>query len=295
MDMPISYGTQEFINYFNMQPSEVKGRANTDTEFHKRYLYNKLYSTLKFNIPTQWDLNFFRFWLFNYGSIAVIYTREYGWIIQPYSIQKLNLYYNPQIITVYNQFLPEVKTGVIGINAGIIKVLDDYFGLDDIVTRYAVQLAQVDKDININLMNSNVTALFEAENKKQADEIKEAYGQATTGKPLVIVNRDVTAGRSLNAIMPDVSKNYIVDKLLMARRGIINAYLTEIGIRNANYEKKERMNSQEITQNEDETSSIISVIYDNIKSGMRKVNKISGLNLSVELRYDYEEDTSWDE
>ena len=51
MDAPIMYQQQELINYFNLQPSEVKGRANTATDFHKRYLYTKIYSTPKFTIP----------------------------------------------------------------------------------------------------------------------------------------------------------------------------------------------------------------------------------------------------
>ena len=74
MDTPIMYQQQELINYFNLQPSEVKGQANTATDFHKRYLYTKVYSTLKLTIPENWDMDFFRFWLFRYGSIAVIYT-----------------------------------------------------------------------------------------------------------------------------------------------------------------------------------------------------------------------------
>lgn len=297
MNSPIMFGQQQLINYFNMQPNEVKGKANEGTEFHKRYLYSKIYSTLEFTLPDSWDLNFFRFWLFHYGSISVIYTREFGWVAQPYSVNELNLYYNPKKITVYNQFITTPKTGIIGVNAGIIKLMDDYFGLDDIVTRYAVQLAQIDRSINVNLMNCNVTVLFEADSKKQADEIKEAYGNATEGKPLVVVNKDVLQGKTLNTLLPNISGNYITDKLLAARRSIINAFLTEIGIRNANYEKKERLNSQEVSENNDETKAIISVIYDNISASMQKINTISNLNLAVKMRYDYSEEVleDWQE
>lgn len=289
MDAPIMYQQQELINYFNMQPSEVKGRSNTATEFHKRYLYTKVYSALKFTIPKSWDMNFFRFWLFRYGSIGVIYTNEFGWVAQPYSVDELQLYYNPRKITVYNQFFKKPKTGIIGINAGIIRIMDDYFGLDDIVTKYAEMLAQIDRSINVNLMNCNVTAFFEAESKKQADEVKEAYGSATTGKPLVVVNKDVMNGKQITTLLPNVGNNYIVDKLLTARRSIINAFLTEIGIRNANYEKKERLNSAEVEENNDETKAIITVIYENVKKCMETINAFSGLNLDVELRYDYTE------
>ena len=297
MDTPIMYQQQELINYFNLQPSEVKARANTETEFQKRFLYTKVYSTLKFTIPENWDMNFFRFWLFRFGSIGVIYTKEFGWIAQPYSVNELQLYYNPRKITVYNQFIKKPKTGIIGINAGIIRLMDDYFGLDDIVTRYAEKLAQIERAININLMNCNVTAFFEAENKKQAEELKEAYGEATTGKPLVVVNKDVLKGKQITTLMQNVGNNYIVDKLLSARRSIINAFLTEIGIRNANYEKKERLNSMEVEENNDETKAIITVIYENVKQCMETINTFSGLNLDVELRYNYtdEEGATWQE
>lgn len=298
MDAPIMYQQQELINYFNLQPSEVKGRANTATEFHKRYLYTKVYSTLKLTIPESWDMNFFRFWLFRYGSIAVIYTNEFGWVAQPYSVDELQLYYNPRKITVYNQFIKKPKTGIIGINAGIIRIMDDYYGLDDIVTKYAEMLAQIDRSINVNLMNCNVTAFFEADSKKQAEEVKEAYGDATTGKPLVVVNKEVMNGKQITTLLPNVGNNYIVDKLLTARRSIINAFLTEIGIRNANYEKKERLNSAEVEENNDETKAIITVIYENVKKCMETINAFSGLGLDVELRYDYnerEESEEWQE
>lgn len=296
MDAPIMYQQQELINYFNLQPSEVKGVYNEATQYYKRYLYSKVYSTLQLTIPDSWDLNYFRFWLFHYGSISVIYTREYGWVAQPYSITELNLYYNPRKITVYNQFIKKPKTGIIGINAGIIKVMDDYYGLDDIVTRYAVQIAQIDKAINVNLMNCNVTAMFEADTKKQADEIKEAYTQATQGKPLVVLNKEVMNGKSITTLLPSAGSNYIVDKLLQARRSIMNAFLTEIGIRNANYEKRERLNSQEVEENNDETRAIISIIFDNIKECMERINKFSGLGLDVEMRYSYsEEGETWEE
>ena len=287
MSDPITYVNQSYIDYWNMQPSQVKARANAGTSYHKRFLYQKIYSTLRFKLPENWDLNYFRFWLFNYGSISVIYTREFGWICQPYSVTDLNLYYQPKQILVYNQHIKSPKTGVIGINAGIIKILDDYYGLDDIVTRYAEQLSQIDRSINVNLMNCNVTAMFEAETKKQADEVKEAYGKATTGEPLVVISKDVMKGKNITTLIPNVGNNYIVDKLLNARRTIINAFLTEIGIKNANYDKKERLNSQEVEQNTDETSAIISVIFDNIKDCMGKINKISDLNLDVEKRYTY--------
>ena len=96
-------------------------------------------------------------------------------------------------------------------------------------------------------------------------------------------------GKQITTILPNVGNNYIVAKLLTPRSCIINAFLTEIGIRNANYEKKERLNSAEVDENNDETKAIITVIYENVKKCMETISTFSGLNLDVELRYDYTE------
>ena len=288
--MPIMFDQDMLLNHFNIQPSVVKGRANAGVEFYKRLLYTKIYSTLEFTLPETWKKNYFRFWLFHVGSIGVIYTNEFCWVAQPYSIIQLELYYNPKIIQVYNQFITTPKIGAVGVNAGIIKCMDDFFGLDDIVTRYATDLAQCDRSIEVNLMNSNVTAFFKAKNKKDADAVKEAYAKATTGEPFVVINKEVMDEESIETLLPNMKNNFIVNDLLQARRGIINAFLTEIGIRNANYDKRERLNSQEVSENNDETSAVISVIYDNIKKSMDEVNEISGLNMGVKMHYDYTEE-----
>ena len=288
--MPIMFDQDMLLNHFNIQPSVVKGRANAGVEFYKRLLYTKIYSTLEFTLPETWKKNYFRFWLFHVGSIGVIYTNEFGWVAQPYSIIQLDLYYNPKIIQVYNQFITTPKIGAVGVNAGIIKCMDDFFGLDDIVTRYATDLAQCDRSIEVNLMNSNVTAFFKAKNKKDADAVKEAYAKATTGEPFVVINKEVMDEESIETLLPNMRNNFLVNDLLQARRGIINAFLTEIGIRNANYDKRERLNSQEVSENNDETSAIISVIYDNIKKSMDEINEISGLTLGVKMHYDYTEE-----
>lgn len=287
MANPIGYGMQNYLNYFNMQPADVKGSANISVDYYKRELYNMIYSVFEFDLPKSWALNFFRFFLFHCGSIGVIYTKEFGWVAQPYSFTELDLYYNPKMIMVNNQFFNDTKYGLIGVNAEIIKIFDDYFGLEALVTRYAEMLAQCDKSININLMNANVALLAEVENKKQADSVKEAYGRATAGEPLIAINKEVLNGKSLTTMIANVKNTFIANDIQILKRSIVNEFLTKVGIRNSNYEKKERLTSAEVEENNDETRALVSIIFDNIKEGMKKVNVITGLNLDVRLRYEY--------
>lgn len=284
MSSPIFYEDQEIINYFNMKPSQVKGRFNSATEYYKRYLYNKVYSKFNFNIPENWRINFFRFWLFHFGSLGCIYTSKYGWVCYPYSIVSLDMYYNPREIQIYNQYLDEARLGVIGVNAGIIHIMDDFFGLDDLITRYSEMLAACDKSLNINLMNANVALVYEAENKKQAEEIKEAYGKATEGNPLVTINKNLIDGEQLKPLIASPASMYIGDKIIDAKHSIVNDFLTEIGINNANVDKRERLNADEVNANNEEIKSLITVMKENIEHDFDVLNSISDLNLSVSIR-----------
>lgn len=288
---PITFQTEMIRDYFNIQPSQVKGRANMGTEYYKRILYNKVYSVFEFGLPDDWYLNWFRFWLFHYGSIGVVYSHKYGWICQPYSIAKINYQYQPKVILVYNTWIQQPVYGEIKVNAGIVHLFDDYYGVDDIVTRYAEMLAQCDKSVNINLMNSNLAVLFEAESNKQANDIKQAYGRATAGEPLVTINKNVMQGKQLTTLFPSPRNNFIALDLMETRRAVMNAFLTEIGIRNVSVQKKERLTAGENSENNDETKALITVMYEHMTECFDYINKLSGLNLSVKFRYDYDTDT----
>lgn len=285
-----SFAEQCLTNYFNLQPTSVRGTANSSVEYNKRYLYNMVYSVFHFTLPKEWALNYFRFWLFHYGSIGVIYTKELGWIADIYGTSKVDYQHQPKVINVSNPELSDAKTGIIGVNAGIVRIFDDFMGIDDLVTDYATKLSQIDKSVNINLMNANVSKGFEAEDKKQADDIKEAYSKATSGEPLVVINKKQYNSKTngLVNLFGNVKNDMIIDELLTARRRIINEFLTRIGIKNANYDKKERLNSMEVEQNNDETSSIVSVMLGNIKDSFDMINSISNLGLAVEFRVNYD-------
>ncbi len=284
---PIWFGQQQWLRHFNMQPSEVQSKS-LDMDVHKRYLYTKLMSVYDITIPKEWPMNWFRFWLFYYGSIAAIYTKEFGWVAMPYSMTSLDLYYQPSSILVANHLFRSEKVGKIGVNAEIIKLMDDYYGLDDIVSKYASMLAQVDKDININLMNANMALVAQVKTKKDGDDLGEAYGQATQGKPLVIVNKDLAKdSEPLHTLLPSPKQNYIGQELLMTRRNIVNQFLTDIGIPNFNQDKKAQQNNAEIEENQYEVTAISSVILHNLKDCFERVNRISGLELTVRLRPEY--------
>lgn len=290
-NIPVSFNQLQILEYFNLQPASVMGRANHGVEYYKRLLYTKLYAKFDIQLPKEWMLNWFRYWLFHFGSIGVIYTEKFGWICYPYGVEQRGLYYNPLAIVVNTPFTDKINVGIIGDNAAIIKCFDDYFGFDDIINHYAEKLANIDKDININLMNCNVAVAYAADDEKEAELIKEVYTQATEGKPLVTYGRNKgkkVSNEPLEPLFRDVKGNYIINDLLDAKRTVMNEFLTDIGINNANTDKKERLITDEVAANNGETKALINVVYDNIMEGVEAVNKIAGLNIKITLN-DYVE------
>lgn len=287
--VPGFFGQDMIRDYFSQQPSQVIDRGTTAEEMHRRYLYNKIFSVYDITLPEGWHHNWFRFFLFYAGSIGVIYTKKFGWIASPYSVTKIDREYNPAVIQVYNHSLPRPVSGIIGVNAGLVTLMDDYRGLDDLVRGYASILANIDRSINVNLMNSNVTMMARAKNNKEAGEIKEAYEQATSGKPYVVIGNDVLNGQELEYLLPNVKGNFVVPELIAARRNILNMFLTDVGIRNFNQQKGAQQSETEITENNGETSALCWVIYNNIKRDFERINEISGLGLQIRQHYNYGE------
>lgn len=288
-NIPIDYARSMAMEYYSLQPNPVKGMANIESAVQRRYLYTKLYSAYKFTIPKEWPLNFFRPFLFLQGTIAAIYTQDRGWIVYPYGVTGLDMYYQPREIVVYNRMLDRERYGLIGVNSEIIRILDDYGGIDDIVRKYAYQLASIDKSLDINLMNANVALIVEAENKKDADTIKEAYNKASTGEPMVSINKRLIEGQQLRTLISSPKSNYMGLELMQTRQEIIRQFCTDVGIPSANYNKRAQMSPEEITHSNGETKSLCTVIRDTIQECFDKLNKISGLGCKVELNTDITE------
>lgn len=293
----INYETAMLGNFNGLHPIDVKGVSNVNNYYQCRYLWNKIYSKFEFNFNgLEWDLNTLRWLLFKNGSFAT-FKSDMGWIFAPWNVEKLNIYLNPKKINGVKLLTSDyfgTLQGTVGEDCAIVKIMDDYRGISDLVEATAELLANCDKAINIALMNANVNLVAYCENKKEAEEIKQAYSLATTGQPLVVLGKDKILDTKQNLMEPFTNHDTVgqMDKLLVCRRTIVNNFLTEIGIKNANTMKKERLISDEVNENNEEISANIGIWYQNIKEGLDTFNRISGHNVTVTLKEtDTDDDT----
>lgn len=286
---PIMYNEQMLQNYFQLQPSEVKGAINSETAYYEWALMWLVYYRYVLKIPEHIALNYFRFWLFHYGSIGLVYTNKFGWIAGNYGVSEIDLYYQPRQLTFSNPFLDDVKVGIVGINACIIKLFDDYSGFMPVIKRTARKLASCDKAMDVNLMTASMGKLLGAPNKKIANTLEEALSDLTIGKPYVTINSSDLEAINVNQLVSELGSEFIADKVQELKRTYVNEFLTYIGINNANLNKRERLNSDEVNANNDEIKAIPTLILeDNLGPSMEFAARLTGEEFSAELREDKE-------
>ena len=198
-----------------------------------------------------------------------------------------NLYYRPSYIMITNPLLKETITANINTDCAIIKLQPDYSSIMDIVGYYADQLALAAEALGMNLVNVKTGVVFGAENKAQAESYKKMYDKLGDGNPAVFIDKNLLDDTGKPAWFPfvqNMQQQYIAPEILSDMRKIEAMFDTDIGIPNANTDKKERLVTDEVNANNVETATRCELWLDSIKKGIAKANEMYGLTLGVDWR-----------
>lgn len=288
MIIPSNY---EFENLYNSMrsPSTVHCRNTALVEYYTKYLLEKAISVFKFDgLPDTWARNYFEYVLFGYGHVAVINTDKYGVIPQMSGLTGYNVFYQPTIVTIANPLLDGLKTLEIGTQCEIIKLQPNYSGVMDIVTTYADLMALCVETAGINLLNSKMSYIFFSRNKQAAESFKKMYDKVASGEPAAFLDKsllDDEGNPAWTMFTQNVGQNYITDKILNDLQTIEDQFNTDIGIPNANTQKKERLIVDEVNANNTDTNAKVSLWLETMRYDIEKVNRMFGLNLSVSYRF----------
>lgn len=281
----------DFINIYNsgIQPSAVHLRDNQTALFFSKYLLQEVMSVYEWDgLPDEWNHDFFRYVLLMLGHIAVLDTDKYGVICmngQPYG---RGLYYQPTHYIVTNPLLPEINRAKIGEDCEVIRIQPDWSGIGDLVTFYASMMALTAESAAFNIQNSKLAYVFMAKDKAQAESFKKLFDKISSGEPAVIADAKLFSEEGDPRWMmfnQQLNQTYIADEIMADLHRWKNLFLTEVGIPNANYEKSERLITNEVNANNTETFSKALLWLDEMQKCIQKVNARYGLNISVKMRY----------
>lgn len=289
MNLPVNY---EFINQYNAMrsPSTVHCRNTALVEYYTRYLFQKVISVFEFEgLPEEWADNYFKYVLFGYGVIAVIYTDKYGVICQDCGLSGFDVFYQPTRCIIANPHLPGLKEFKIHENCEIIKLQPDYGSVMDLVTTYADLMALALETTGANLLNSKLSYVFFAENKTAAESFKKLYDRVASGEPMAVIDKNLLLEDGTPAwqiFTQNVGQNYITDRLLNDMKTLEDQFNTVIGVPNANTQKRERMITDEVNANNVDTQCRVNLWLETLNKDIEQVNKMFRTDIKVKYRYD---------
>ena len=300
---PFDYQT---MNYYNSlrSPSTVHVKNTRLRRYFRKYLFQKAISVFKWNnFPVEWDKDYFLYTLYGIGYIAILDTEQYGVICQGGSLGGYNLYYRPSYIIITNPLLKETITASIDRRTegefdriltntskkecALIKLQPDYSSIMDLVGFYADQMALCAESLGMNLVNVKSATIFGADNKAMAESYKKMFDNIAEGDPAVVIDKKLMNDAGEPSWFPftqHIKESYVVSDLLSDLRKIEAMFCTEIGIPNANIDKKERLITDEVNANNIETSTRCEMWLEEIRKGLTKANEKYKLSMSVDWR-----------
>ena len=282
---PFDYQT---LNYYNAQrsPSTVHVKNTRLRKYFRKYLFQKAISVFKWNLPEEWDPDYFLYTLYGLGFIAVINTAKFGTICQAGALGGYNIYYRPTYVIITNPLLNTI-TADINKDAAIIKLMPDYSSIQDIIGYYADQMALAAEALGVNLIGVKTNTIFGANTKAQAETFKKMFDQVSNGEPAVVIGKNLMDDQGKPSWFPfvqDVKQSYVASDILSDMRKIESMFDTDIGIPNANTDKRERLITDEVNANNVETATRCELWLEEIRKGLDKANEMFNLSLSVDWR-----------
>ena len=251
---------------------------STSFSYYVSALFRKAMSVYEFSgIPEHWDYDYFLSNLLAQGFITITDT-ELGVLPLKCGIAGINVFDHPTDVIIANPVLGNLQRKI-DVDCALVKIAYNYRGIMDICYRYAEMLASCDACIAVNLQNSKVAFIGLVESKQQANSMKLMYDKISAGEPAVFVK-----GSQINSdtiLYNHVKENFVAGDIQLLKRKIMSEFLTEIGVNNANTDKRERLTDNEVEANDSEIQLNAAYWIENIREGLKVANSLYGLDLEV--------------
>lgn len=269
-----------------IKPEKVHAQYTLRNEYYWWQLLNLVKGCFNIECPDNWDYDYMLDCLLIDGYFGITDT-SVGVVPLKCGLHGINIFSRPNRAIFSNPILGSFERKI-DEDCSIISLHGTGFrrGITLIINVYAEKLAQCDAAIDVGLMNSKVAHVFGARTKREAEALKSMMDEISDGNPAVFVKDDIQALADTGFYKTDVKQNFVVDLIQIEKRKIIEEFLTLFGINNANTDKRERLNSEEVNSNNIELLANTEYWEKNIKNNCDKANKMfPGINLKIEMPF----------
>ena len=258
--------------------------------YYVNYLYEKLIRIFKYeNLPDTIPRDALENYIltFGYGGITKAnYNGNDIIVAVPATKYGVGLYPRYEPLAQYCTPLIQGTDLVIGKDIVIIKNNSYQISCDEIVKRYARQLADFDATINILTSNTRMAVLPSFDNEESAESYKAVMVANRLGQVDTVLDKSFIQKGSFTPFA-NMSTTAKINDVVSARNEILRTFLSEIGITSAN-DKRERMVVDEVNVNSQLLLFNVADMLENRQKAIEEVNALYGTNITVDLSDEYQ-------
>ena len=158
------------------------------------------------------------------------------------------------------------------------------------MTYYAIRLWDIDRAIDINVKAQKTPVMIECTEEERLS-LEQVYMKYTGNQPVIAVNKNFNS-EGFKVLRTDAP--FVADKLMAIRNQIYNECMTLLGISNINYQKKERLVTDEVIRGSGGTMANRYTRLNERRRAAEQINKMFGTNIEVDYREDFRQtDDEW--
>jgi len=281
---------RENKNYKLLSYQSVAKQLNNIT--YTNYFYRLMLiarSLFKWNnLPNGINEKWIERYLFSEGSCVFYKDPIIGYMVAKIgNTGPLNYYDEPTTIRPYaTNYLYENKNTddqlMNGEDCVIIRNNADCIPTFPMIQLYSADLTNIKRTIDTNIEGQKMPIIIKCTDKQKLS-LKQAIKQKQDNEPVIYGDKNLNT-EDINVLKTDTP--IVFDKLQTQKTNVLNECLTFLGINNANTDKRERLVTNEVDSNNEMIQINSDVMLETRKQACKEINKMFGLNISVERRND---------
>ena len=275
------------MNTDNYQLLSYKSVAQFSNNITFSYYYYKLMLVVRAlfeweNLPNNMESRWIENYLFSDGKCIFYKDPTLGYMVAGYGQEGgVNCYDDPTTVSpiapnyAYNG--PQLMNGE---NCFVVRNNDMMLPEFAVVRYYAFKLTNLDRAIDVNIEAQKTPTVVKCTDKQRLS-LKQAINQRKDNEPVMYVDESL----DLNAIsVLDLKPPMVFKDLQVQKHMLLNEFFTDIGVNNANMDKRERMVANEVEANNEQVKACEDTLLRSRLEACKQINRIFGLNISVKRR-----------
>lgn len=234
-------------------------------------------------LPNNMDERWIEKYLFTSGKCIFFKDPKLGFMVAGMAQQgSINCYGDPTSVwPVAENYVYDGPKLINGENCYVIRNNDLMLPNFPIVRQYAFKLTNIDRAIDVNIEATKTPIIVRCSDKQRLS-LKNAINQRRDNEPVIWANDQSNIGDMVSTL--ETNAPVVFPQLQTQKHMILNEIFTDLGINNANMDKRERMVANEVEANNEQVKASEDVMLKVREEACKQINRIFGLDISVKRR-----------